>query len=297
MMSISSVIADKKWAVYAAAALTVFLWGSAFPAIRYVLGVYSPEALMLLRFLLASATLAVIGALKRIRLPQKRDLPMFALGGFVGVFLYMLFSKNGAVHLEAGVGSFIVSSSPVFVLVLSTLLLKERVRGLCWVGVAVSFVGLVVITLSQTNGLVPDIGAFFFLLATIATSLHSIIQRKMTRTYTALEATTYSIIFATVFMLVYTPALIREMPGAGLSTNLLAVYLGVFPAAIAYLAWGWAISKAKKTTYVTVFIYLIPLVASVLAFFWLGERLSAIAILGGAVVIAGMVITNIVGRE
>ena len=296
-MNINPSVAGKKWSVYGAAMFTVLLWGSSFPTIRFVFGVYSPEALMLLRFLLASITLIVIGVLKKIRLPKKKDLPMFALGGFVGVFLYMLLSKNGAVHLEAGIGSFIVASSPVFVLVLSTLLLREKVKRACWIGVAVSFGGLVVVMLSQTSGLVPDIGVLLFLLATIATSLHSIIQRKITRTYTAIEATTYSIIFVTFFMLIYSPALIRELPSSNLSANLLAAYLGIFPAALAYLSWGWALSKAKKTTYVTVFIYLCPLVASVLAYFWLGETFSLITLLGGVVIIGGMVITNIVDRE
>jgi len=288
---------DKRWPVYAAAMTTVLLWGSAFPAIRYSLHVYSPEALMLLRFLFASITLAVIGAVKKIRMPKKRDLPMFAMGGFVGVFLYMLLSKNGAVHIEAGIGSFIVASSPVFVLVLSTLLLREKVKRACWIGVAVSFGGLVIVMLSQTSGLVPDIGVLLFLLATLSASLHSIIQRKITRTYTAIEATTYSIVFATLFMLIYSPALIREIPNSSLSANFVVAYLGVFPAALAYLSWGWALSKAKKTTYVTVFVYLVPLVSSVLAYFWLGETLSFMAILGGVLIIVGMVITNILGKE
>ena len=433
----------KKWQVYGAALFTVLLWGSSFPAVRYTLRTYSPEALMLLRFLSASITLIIIGLVNKIRLPEKKDLPLFGLGGFVGIFLYMLLSKNGAVHIEAGIGSFIVSSSPVFVLIMATLILKEKVRRACWFGVAVSFVGLIVVMVSQTTGLTPNIGVLLFILATIATSLHSIILRKITRTYTAIEATTYSIVFATILMLIYTPNLIRELPGSDLVTNLLtvylggfvgiflymllskngavhieagigsfivssspvfvlilatlllkekvrracwfgvavsfvglivvmvsqttgltpnigvllfilaaiitsmhsiiqrkitrtytaieaitysiiiatiimliytpnlireipgsdlsanimAIYLGIFPAALAYLSWSWAISKAEKTTYVTVFLYLSPLITSTLAYFWLGETLSAMAILGGILVIAGMVITNIVGRK
>jgi len=277
--------------------ITILLWGSAFPAIRYTLRAYSPEALMLFRFLLASATLIIIGVIKGIRLPKKKDLPLFALGGFVGVFLYMLFSKNGAVHLEAGLGSFIVSSSPVFVLVLSTIFLREKVRWVCWVGIIVSFCGLVVIMFSRAMGFALDLGVLLFLLAALTTSWHSIIQRKITRSYTAIEATTYTMIFATLFMFIYFPALIRELPGSGLRVNLLVAYLGVFPAAIAYLSWGWAISKAEKTAYVTVFMYLTPVVASVIAYFWLGETFTLLALLGGVVIIAGMVITNIASRE
>ena len=252
---------------------------------------------MLFRFLLASITLIIIGALGRTRLPEKKDLPLLALGGFVGVFLYMLLFKNGAVRLEAGIGSFIVSSAPIFTLVLSTLILKEKVRWLCWVGIAVSFVGLVVIMFSQAIGLALDLGVLLFLLAAFTFSVYSIILRKITRSYTALEATTYTIVLATVFMLIYSPGLIREIPDSNLSANLLVVYLGIFPAAIAYLAWGWALSKAEKTAYVTVFLYLSPIVSSVLAYFWLGETFSLLALLGGVLVVAGMVITNIAGRN
>ena len=252
---------------------------------------------MLLRFLMASITLIIIGALRGVKLPQRKDLPLIALGGFVGVFLYMLFFKNGAVHLEAGIGSFIVSSAPVFTLVLSTLLLKEKVSWLCWIGIAISFTGLVVIMLGRTMGLAFDFGVLLFLLATLTFSVYNIILRKITRSYTPLEATIYTIVIATVFMLIYSPALIREMPGANLSANLMTVYLGVFPAALAYLAWGWAISKAEKTAYVTVFLYLSPIISSVLAYFWLGETFTLLALIGGIVVIAGMVITNIASRE
>ena len=286
-----------KWAVPGAAMATVFLWGSAFPATRYSIEVYSPQALMLLRFLFACATLIIIGIAKKIRLPARRDLPLFALGGLVGVFLYMLFFKLGSVHVQAGAGSFIIASAPVFVLIFSTLILGERVRPLCWVGVAVSFVGLIVVTISQIGGPVLDIGVLMFVLATLASCFHNIIQRKIMRTYTALEATTYSMIFGTALMLIYLPMLWRELPGANLSVNLVVVYMGVFPAALAYLSWGWALSKTEKTTYVTVFLYLVPFIASVLAYFWLGEVLSLWALLGGGTIIAGMVVTNRAGRQ
>jgi len=296
-MNTTSDTANSNWAVYAAATLTVLFWGSAFPAIRYAVGTYSPQSLMLLRFLIASSALAVIGVFKKIRLPKKKDLPIFALGGLIGVFLYMLFSKNGAVHIEAGIGSFIVAASPVFVLILSSLLLKEKVRPAGWVSISVSFVGLVIIMISQTDEFVLNIGVLLFLLATLCTSFHVIIQRKITRSYTALEATTYCILFATLMMLIYVPGLVRELPQSNLSANLVVVYLGIFPAALGYFSWGWAISKAKKAANVAMFQYLAPLVSSVLGYFWLGEILSAAAIIGGILIILGMVMNNMLGRD
>ena len=282
---------------YTMAFIAVAMWSSAFPASRYSLEHFSPASLMLLRFLYASATLAAISAIKGVRLPEKRDLPKFAAGGLVGVFLYMLFFNMGAVTVMSGVASFIIASAPVFTIIMARLLLKEIVRPICWVGVAVSFGGLVVVMLSQTAELAFGSGAVLILGSALASGGHNVIQRSLLKRYTALEATTYSVLAGTVFMLAFVPGLVRELPAAPLHVNLVVAYLGIFPAALGYLSWGLALSKAEKTTHVTVFLYLKPFMASLLGFLWLRETFSLWSLLGGAIIIAGMVLTNIFGRS
>ena len=277
--------------------IAVLLWSSAFAGSRYALQHYSPGSLMLLRFILASATLVTIGAIKKIRLPKKKDLPFFLMGGFVGIFLYMFFFNLGAVTVVAGVGSFIIASTPVYTIILSRLLLKEIVKPICWIGVAVSFCGLVVVMLSQTTGFNLNIGLLLMLGSAISSSAHMIIQRNLFKTYTALEATTYSVLVATVFMLVFIPNVIRELPDATLQTNLVVAFMGIFPAALGYLLWGYALSISEKTTNVAVFLYLIPFMASLLAFFWLGETFSLMTLIGGIVIIGGMALTNAKVKE
>jgi len=73
--------------------------------------------------------------------------------------------------------------------------------------------------------------------------------------------------------------------------------MGVFPAAVAYLAWSYALAKANKTANVTVFSYLIPFVSALIAYFWLKETLTIFVLIGGIVIIAGMLLTNIFDRE
>jgi drug/metabolite transporter (DMT)-like permease len=73
--------------------------------------------------------------------------------------------------------------------------------------------------------------------------------------------------------------------------------MGVFPAALAYLAWSYALSKAKKTANVTVFSYLIPLISTLLAYLWLSEALSIFTFIGGLIIIAGMILTNAFDKE
>ncbi|MCL2202204.1 MAG: DMT family transporter [Oscillospiraceae bacterium] len=277
---------------YLLALLSVVIWSSAFPGTRYALDYYGPMSLMLMRFIPASITLIIIGIIKKIRLPRKQDILKFLAGGFAGVFLYMLFFNLGAVSVVSGVAGFIVASSPVYTLILSRIFLKETVKPLGWAGVLVSFGGLIIIMVSQVTEFALGAGIFLIFVSAISTGVHSIIQRNFLKHYTALEATTYTMIGATVFMLIFIPEMIREIPGNTLPVNLVVLYLGIVPAALGYLCWGFALSKAENTVKIAVFLYLIPFFASLLAFVWLGETFSLLTFMGGVVIIAGMLLTN-----
>ncbi|MCL2811218.1 MAG: DMT family transporter [Clostridia bacterium] len=275
-----------------AALATVFLWASAFPAVKYLLDFYSAQSIMLLRFLVASFTLAIAAVIKKARLPQIKDLPLFALGGFLGIFLYMWLFNTGTDMVPSGVSSFLISSAPVYTTLLSVFILKEKVKLFCWIGILVSLCGLVLIALSQMSGFVMNIGVVMLVAASLSTSVYVIIQRQLMKQYTPLEATAYPIFIGTLCMLVFLPGLIKDMPGAPLAASLVTVYLGVFPAAIAYLAWAYALSKAKNTANATMFLYLIPFVATLIAFLWLNETVSPVAFAGGIVIVVGMLISN-----
>jgi len=283
---------SKRWVVYAAAFLAVVLWASSFPGTRYVLQYYSPVSIMLMRFSAATFTMVVIGLVRRIKLPKLKDLPLFAASGLSGVFLYSYFFNTGSVTVEAGVSSFIIAASPVFTLALSRILLKEVMKPVCWVGMGISIIGLAFVTLTQTAEFSFNAGLLLMVLASVFSGAYSFIVRVLTKTYTALEVTTYTMICGTIGMVAFLPDVIREVPQSNLTVNLIVVFLGVFPAGIAYLAWGYALSKAEKTAHVTVFSYLIPFVSTLIGFFWLRETLTVWALAGGMVIIAGMMLTN-----
>ena len=283
---------QRKQRLTAAALTTVFLWASAFPGVRYVLQYYSAQSVMLLRFIVASIVLLVMLRIKKSRPPCKKDIPMFAFAGFMGIFLYMLLFNMGIATVPSGISSFLISSAPVYTTLLSVLILKEKANKFCWLGIFVSLLGLGIITISQVRDVVINTGFLLLVGASISTSLFFILQRSLMKKYTPLEATAYPIFFGTLFMLIFLPGTINDMPGVPVAANLLMVYLGVFPAAISYLSWGYALSKAKSTANVIMFLYLVPFVATLLAFVWLGETFSPFAFLGGIVIIGGMVISN-----
>jgi len=279
-----------------AAMVTILTWSAAFPVTRFLLEFYSPGAIMVLRFILASVILIAIGIIKKIKLPEVKDLPLFFTLGIFGVFAYNFFFNTGSVHVVSGVSSFIVAASPMFTVFWARLFLKESVRPIVWFGVALSFCGLMLVMFSQTGGIALNIGVLLLIGAAISSSILNVTQRVLVRKYTALEATTYSMIIGTLCMLIYLPAGIAELRVSTLPANLALIFMAVFPAVVAYIAWGYALSKAEKTANVTVFLYLSPFLASLIGFLWLGETFSIWSFLGGAVIIGGMVLTNIFGR-
>jgi len=282
---------------FIAAGIVAFFWASSFPAVRYAVQYYSPEAIMLARFLIASVLLLGYCALKKLPPPAKRDLPLFLAAGLLGLFVYMWAFITGTRFVSAGISSFIISSAPIFTLILSIVFLKEKAGFLIWIGVLISFAGLAMISFAQSGEVQLNIGIPLLLLASVSTSIFTIIQRRLLLTYTALQSSAYSFGFATLCMCIFFPILVREFPSAPISANLIIVYLGVFPAAIAYFLWSFALSKAEKTIHVTSFMYIIPFLASILAFLWLGEEISVAALLGGVIITAGMIITNFIQKK
>jgi len=283
--------------VFASALTAVLLWASAFPGTRFVLQYYSPGSVMVLRFVTAALTFVIIGLVKKISLPKMKDMPLFIASGLSGVFLYSFLFTTGSVTVSAGVSSFIVASSPVFTMIFARVFLKEKVKLLCWIGVWISFIGLAAVTLFQSDDFTINLGAVLVLGAAICSGVYSIIVRKLTKTYTAFEATTYTIIIGAIGTLFFLPEVISEIPYSNLQVNLVILFLGVFPAGLAYFAWSYAMAKAKKAAHVIVFAYLIPFVSSVLGYVWLGETMTFFAVIGGIVIIIGMIMTNVFGKD
>ena len=277
---------------YVASGATVIIWSSSFPAVKYVLDYYSPGALMLFRFLIASALLMGYCVIKKVPPPHKKALPLFIMSGFIGLFLYMWTFNTGADMVISGISSFIISSAPVYTLILSVIFLKEKAGLMTWAGVIISFLGLAAISATEITDMQLNIGIWILLIAALTTSIYNIFQKMILRKYSVMQATAYPIAFGTLFMLIFLPEFLYEFPEAPMRANVIVIYLAVFPAALAYFLWGYALAAVEKVIYVTSFLYLTPFLSSVLGFFWLGETMPALAILGGVVVVVGMVVTN-----
>ena len=285
--------------------VTLLLWASAFAGIKAGLRLtptgaigpdgYGPGELALLRFGTASAVLGVYALLTRMRLPSRGDLPRIALAGFLGISVYHLGLNFGEVQISAGAASLLISAGPVFTAILSTVFLHERVTAIGWTGILVAFAGVAVISLGESGGVRFEPAALLVLLSALATAAYFIASKRPLRHYSALEFTAYAIWAGTVPMLFFAPGLVRQFPVAAPSATLAVVYLGVFPAAVAYVLWSYALSRMPASLLST-FLYLSPVLAMFIAWVWIGEVPAPLTIIGGLVAIVGVVIVQTKGQ-
>ena len=216
-------------------AFALVAWASAFAGIRAGLRAYSPANLAVLRFLVASLVL-------------------------VGISFYNLALNYGETRVTAGAASMLIASVPIWTALAARFWLHEKLTALGWCGVLVSFAGVVLISSGEGEGIRLSPQALIILAAAITSALYMILQKHYLGRYSALEFTAYSIWFGTALMLPFGNGLAHTLRYAPAPVTLAVVYLGIFPGALAYVAWAYVLSHgaAGRTT---TLLYLIPIVA------------------------------------
>jgi drug/metabolite transporter (DMT)-like permease/GNAT superfamily N-acetyltransferase len=282
-----------------AAIATVLVWSSAFTAVSMIVapgGGYGPGQLVLFRFLVASATMAIVAVARRQRLPRREDVGHIMLAALFGITTYQLAFTFGETGVSAGASALIIASGPIWTALLAVAFLGERLNKYGWAGVALAFAGVSAISFGEgTGGFAFQPMAAVTLVAALATATYFVLSKKPLRSYSALEFTSYVIWFGTVPMLVFLPGLVQQLPAAPAWATATIVYLGVFPGALAYALWSYALSGMPASTTAS-FLYAQPVLASLVA--WVVQKAvpSTVTMIGGTLALAGVVIVQTKGR-
>lgn len=274
-------------------AVTATLWASAFVFIRIGLKGFHPGSLALFRYLIASGGMffLYIFSTKRSRVALKDIIPLL-LTGIVGIGIYNITLNYGELTVTSGISGFIVSLIPVGVMLLAVLFLKEKVSTQGWVGMGVCVLGIILISVAHTSGQeVMDQGVIFLLIAAFSGAIYSVLSRSLAVKYRPIELTSFIIWGGTLVMLIYLPQLKKDLATASLEATLAGVYLGIFPAIVAYAAWSYVLRQIPASK-ASSFLFSLPLIATLLGWLLLGEVPDLLALVGGVIALTGAFIAN-----
>jgi drug/metabolite transporter (DMT)-like permease len=280
--------------------LTAVFWGGTFIAGRVLAQEVQPYSGSFLRFLVASVCMIPLvwhfeGRLQPLR--KKQFLVVF-LSGMTGVFLYNIFFLTGLQTVPASRASVIVASNPVFISLFAALLFRgERMTLLKMIGIVLSVSGaLYVISRGNPAEILQGAigrGELLIFGCVLSWVSYSLIGKIVMKDVQPVSAVTYACLVGATALL--PPALFEGMAGNlthySLAAWLSIVYLGFFGTCLGFV-WYYEGIKQIGPSKSAVFINFVPISAVVMAFFLLGETIDASLLIGAALVLSGIYLTN-----
>jgi len=278
-----------------AALVTIVLWASAFVGIRAVTADLSPTSLALGRLTIGSIALGVLVALRGFVRPTRRDLVRILASGLSWFAIYNVVLNTAERSIDAGTASMLVNTGPIFLAILAGVFLHEGFPPRLVLGCAVAFVGAIVIGLATTSadaisGISP-VGVVLCIAAALAYAIGVTLQKPALRRIPAAQVTWMACLTGAILLLPFAPTLVSELGTAHATSLGWLVYLGLFPTAIAFTTWAFALNRTAagrlgSTT------YLVPPMVIAMSWLALGEVPSAVAIAGGILCIGGVIVAR-----
>jgi len=278
----------------------VIFWGLSFVATKMALASIPPFTLIFAEFSISALFFLLLVLRKGFPRFSKKDHILLFLLSFFEPGLYFVFETLGLQYTSAPKASLIIATTPIAVLILSTIFLKEKSSLTGLASIVISFAGIFILItgesgfrLSWDGSIIGDLLIFG---AVISAALYIVSARNLGRKYSALEITSMQIFYGALF---YTPAFLWELPGIEWSqisgSSLGAVlYLTVFATIGAFFCYNFALTKVSATR-ASLFINMIPVVTAIGAWIILNETLTLVQACGGLLVLLSVFIANLPG--
>ncbi|MFC3350969.1 DMT family transporter [Streptomyces echinoruber] len=275
-----------------AAAVTVVLWASAFVSIRSAGEAYSPGALALGRLLAGALVLGTVCLVRREGWPPRAAWPGIVISGVLWFGLYGVALNWGEQQVDAGTAALVVNIGPLLIALLGARLLGDPMPPRLLAGMAVSFAGAVTVGLSMSGeGGSSVLGVVLCLLAAVTYAGGVVAQKPALGRASALQVTTYGCLVGVAGCLPFAGELVHEAARAPVSATLNMVYLGVFPLALAFTTWAYALARTTASR-MGATTYAVPALVVLMSWLALGEVPGLLTLAGGALCLAGVAVSR-----
>lgn len=277
----------------------VFCWGFSFPLLKAALDEVEPITLAAVRYSIAVIPLLLFmvarSGKESLMRPFKEDFLFFLCLGLVGITLPNIFQNYGMTMTQSHLSAIIQASGPVFTIILAVLILKEPLGRNKVVGTVIALSGTLLLVSGSGSNLLgaTSFGNFLVLLSAIAYAISSIMSKKILHKYDPLCAATISMFLGTlilVFLMLFeSPA--EKVPQITAEGWVIILILAILPGALALLVW-YVILSTTEVSRIILFIYLIPIFAAIISYFWLREEILVSTIVFGALILCGVIIAQ-----
>ncbi len=269
--------------------ITIIIWAMAYILTKIGLMYFSPLGLSVFRYVAASIFFIIVIFVKKVPFPEIKDIPWFFALGATGFSIYVLTFNIGAQSVSVATSSIIIATTPIFTDLIARVIFNEKISKIGWSGILIEFIGVVIICLWE--GIFSlNAGVLWILVSAFSFSIYNILQRKLVNKYTPIQTTTYSIFTGTIILLIFLPKVLPELKNSVWQANVSVIIMGVVCSGIAYLLWSKALYLADKTSEVSNFLFVSPLLTTIMGFFTLFEVPSIGAWIGGGIIFLGIIL-------
>lgn len=232
----------RAWLPLAAVGVTLVLWASAFVAIRHLRGDFSAGPLSLGRLLVGAVCLGVVATRRGLPRPTGAQWVRLVAIGLLWFGLYNVALNEGETRVDAGTASMLIQSSPVLIALLAAIFLGERFTAALGIGLTLAFGGVALIGVATGDGGGSDVlGVVLCLVSAAAYSVSVVLQKPLSGELPPVHITWLTCSIGAVACLPFLPTLVSQVGDAPASSVLWMVYLGIFPTAIAFTTYAYAL--------------------------------------------------------
>jgi len=262
---------------------------------KVVLDVIPPFSLLSLRLILGVATLGIIIFFQRKRTFTRKNFRDSFLVGIVGYGISLGFQFVGTKLSTASNGALVTSATPAFVLLFAPYLLNEKTTVRRVIALVIASLGVIAVIDPRTADLTSSlfIGNLSLLAAALTWALYSVLVRRISLSADLLTSSAVMLTAGIPSSLLFGFFEISSQGIGEITLGIIAgiLFLGIISTALAMFLWNYAFANLPAAVASLTF-FAQPVVGTILGWFFLGEKITPLFIIGGVLIGIGIIISS-----
>jgi drug/metabolite transporter (DMT)-like permease len=292
---------NKQIKTYGAVMLAMVFWAFSFIWFKVANKTFHPITIVFIRLLFSTVLMTVFLIITKNYMKIKRsDRKLFLMLALFEPFFYFLGESFGLTYVSATVCSVLISTIPVFATIGAWLIFKEKLKAINYAGIIISFIGVLVFILNSDGSISFNIrGLGFLTLAVLSAVGYNLTLSRLVGTYSPVYiVNVQNIIGAVLFLPLFLIFDFNHFISVPVTFNIFKpiIELSIFASCGAFILFAYSV-RIMGITKANVFSNCIPLFTALFSFILMGEKMTFQNVIGMAIVIAGLFMSQMNGHR